>query len=96
MNKGGEGSHPDMTMETATRERLLVLFVGLDTTATALANVIFYLTPHPDTASRLRSELDVAEGEGISYDVDIQVDRLVELKYLQAIINETLRLQPGA
>jgi cytochrome P450 len=94
MNEGGEAPHPDMTMETLTREGMLALFAGSDTTATTLANAIFYLTTHPETANRLRAELDAAAGEGVGYD-NLEVDRLVDLKYLQAVINETLRLQPA-
>jgi cytochrome P450 len=96
MNEGGEAPHPDMTMDTLTREGMLALFAGSDTTATAMSNIIFYLTMHPDVTTRLRAELDAATGEGVGDDADIDAaNRLVDLKYLQAVINEVLRLQPA-
>jgi cytochrome P450 len=74
---------------------MLALVAGSDTTGTALANAMYYLMTHPDCMSRLRAELDCAAGEGTAYDIDIEEDKLVDLKYLQAVINETLRLQPA-
>lgn len=74
---------------------MVALIAGSDTTGTALANTMFYLMTYPECMARLRAELDVAAGEGAAYDVDIETDTLVELKYLKAVMNETLRLQPA-
>jgi cytochrome P450 len=76
-------------------ESTLAIVAGSDTTGTALANTMFYLITHPEVFARLRREVDAAAGEGTSYDVDVQPDVLGDLKYLQAVINETLRLQPA-
>jgi cytochrome P450 len=57
--------------------------------------MLFYLIQHPHQLRRLRAELDAAAGGGSTYDIDVGSDRLVELKFLQAVINETLRLQPA-
>jgi cytochrome P450 len=57
--------------------------------------MIFYLIQHPYHLRRLREEVDAAAGEGVAYDVDIDSDQLVSLKFLQAVINETIRLQPA-
>jgi cytochrome P450 len=96
MNEGGEAPHPGMTTETLTREGMLALFAGSDTTATTLSNIIFYLATNMNVTNRLRAELDGAAGEDAAYDVDVDEDRLVDLKYLQGVINETLRLQPAS
>jgi hypothetical protein len=61
------------------------MLAGSDTTSTALANAVFYLNIHPECLVRLRAELETA-----GTDPD-----LGEMRYLQAVINETLRLQPA-
>jgi cytochrome P450 len=71
-----------------------VIVAGSDTTGMALANVIFYLLTHPMVMSRLRTELDEA-ADNTDFDVDIESTRLADLKYLQAVINETMRLAPA-
>jgi cytochrome P450 len=77
-------------------EALLAMGAGSDTTSTALANIIYYLISYPVVFARLRAELDAVAGEeGASYDAPLDSDHLAELKYLQAVINETLRLQPA-
>jgi cytochrome P450 len=95
MNEDGEETHPPLSKNTAVGESMLALIAGSDTTGTALANAMFYLLTHPECMTRLRAELDAAAGEGSPLDVDIGTDKLSELEYLQAIINETLRLQPA-
>jgi cytochrome P450 len=95
LNEDGEGTHPPLNRPTLAGEAMLALVAGSDTTGTALANAMYYLMTHPDCMSRLRAELDCAAGEGAAYDIDIEEDKLVDLKYLQAVINETLRLQPA-
>jgi cytochrome P450 len=77
----------DMSVEAA-----LALVVGSDTTRTTLANAIYYLVYYPEVFTRLRDELDATAGQGASYDEAIDSNHLAELKYLQAVINETLRL----
>lgn len=84
-----------MNTHTLMGESMLAIIAGSDTTSTALANLVFYLLSQPECFVRLRQELDIAAGDGAAYDVEIEAEKLVELKYLQAIINETLRLQPA-
>jgi cytochrome P450 len=73
----------------------IAILAGSDTTATALANAVYYLITRPECMARLRAELDEAAGQGAGCDVDVNADKLTELKFLQAVINETLRLQPA-
>lgn len=64
-----------------------------------MANAYYYPMKHPGVAARLRLELDEAAGAGTSdsaaYDVEIDVAILGVLPYLNAVINETIRLQPA-
>jgi cytochrome P450 len=96
LNEDGESGsvHPPLGRVTLASEATLAIIAGSDTTSTALSNAVFYLIQHPAVLSRLRRELDVAAGEGSPYDAQLDTD-LASLKYLQAVINETMRLQPA-
>jgi cytochrome P450 len=86
-----------MSMQTLANEASLVMIAGAETTGAALSNALFYLITHPQCMTRLRAELDQAAGNDPSIDGSDSLDlsKLSELKYLQAVINETLRLMPA-
>jgi cytochrome P450 len=75
-------------------EGTIALIAGSDTTGTAMANAVSFIIEHPAVLSRLRAEVDAAAGEGTSFDAPLDMD-LAKLKYLQAVIDETLRLRPA-
>ncbi|EPQ55554.1 cytochrome P450 monooxygenase pc-2 [Gloeophyllum trabeum ATCC 11539] len=72
-------------------ETLNILLAGRDTTAATLTFVIYFLAMYPNVMARLRSEVldKVGPTRKPTYD-DIR-----EMKYLRAVINETLRLYPA-
>jgi cytochrome P450 len=57
-----------------------------DTTAASLTNVFFHLASDRALCEKLQAELDTLS--------DLSHDRLREIKLLDAVINETLRLHP--
>ncbi|KAF9459406.1 CYP63 cytochrome P450 monooxygenase-like protein [Collybia nuda] len=63
---------------------------GRDTTAAALTFVIYFLSMYPEVNVRLRQE--ILEKVGPTRRPDY--DDIREMKYLRAVINETLRLFP--
>ncbi|KAL0953038.1 hypothetical protein HGRIS_007240 [Hohenbuehelia grisea] len=71
-------------------EALNIMLAGRDTTAATLTFVIYFLAMYPGVLRRLREEVLVKVGQirRPTYD-DIR-----EMKYLRAVINETLRLYP--
>ncbi|KAH6893965.1 cytochrome P450 monooxygenase pc-1 [Coprinopsis sp. MPI-PUGE-AT-0042] len=71
-------------------EILNIMIAGRDTTAATLTFAIYLLARHPEVMKRLRAE--VLERVGPSRRPDF--DDLKELKYLRAVLNETLRLFP--
>ncbi|EMD37347.1 hypothetical protein CERSUDRAFT_153962 [Gelatoporia subvermispora B] len=69
-------------------EVLNILIAGRDTTASTLAYVVYLLCQHPEILSRLRQEIlnVVGPTRAPTY------DDMKEMKYLRAVVNETLRL----
>ncbi|KAG1875428.1 cytochrome P450 [Suillus subalutaceus] len=69
-------------------EILNIMIAGRDTTAATLTFVIYMLTQHPDVLRRLREEIlsKVGSSRRPTY------DDMRDMKYLRAVINETLRL----
>lgn len=73
------------------REASLIIPAGYESTANALCQAFFYLMTHPVYLRRLRDEVD-GNVEDIYADDDSKLHRL---PYLNAVINETLRLAPA-
>ncbi|EPS96209.1 hypothetical protein FOMPIDRAFT_1130934 [Fomitopsis schrenkii] len=72
-------------------EVLNILLAGRDTTASTLTFAIYMLSDHPDMLTRLRSDiLEMVGQHGRPTYEDIK-----EMKFLRAVINETLRLFPA-
>jgi cytochrome P450 len=71
------------------RDELVTLLVaGHETTATALAWAARWILQRPEVEARLRAELEGAGG------VDAPPERVAKLDYLDAVVRESLRLQP--
>jgi len=72
-------------------ETMNIMIAGRDTTAGTLTFVIYLLAEHPEVMARLREEIlsKVGPTRRPSY------DDLRDMKYLRAVINETMRLFPA-
>ncbi|KAF9650971.1 cytochrome P450 [Thelephora ganbajun] len=73
-------------------ETLNILIAGRDTTASTLTFMVFLLSLHPEVFERLRAEVLEVVGptERPTY------ENIREMKYLRAVLNETLRIYPPA
>jgi len=69
-------------------ELLHILLAGRDTTASLLSNVWWILSRRPDIWSALRADVASLNGAHPSF------EQLKDLKYLRAVLNESLRLHP--
>ncbi|KAH7117039.1 cytochrome P450 alkane hydroxylase [Dendryphion nanum] len=74
---------------TIRSELLNILLAGRDTTASLLSNILFELPRHPEILSRLRQE--IAEHIGTDQPT---YEKLKEMKYLRAVMNESQRMYP--
>ena len=71
---------------------MTMLLAGEDTTANTLAWAIWLLTRNPDAMARARAEVDAASRGGPGW----TLERLAELRFVEACANETMRLKPVA
>jgi cytochrome P450 len=71
---------------------LTMLLAGEDTTANTLAWALYFLAGHPKVQERLAAEVVATLPEGRLTDFD----QLRELPWLDAVIQETMRLKPVA
>lgn len=76
------------------RDQLVaVLLAGRDTTAGTLSFCLFELSRHPEVVAKLRQEIGDRLGLGAKGQKPSYND-LKEMKYLNAVINETMRVYP--
>jgi cytochrome P450 len=64
-----------------------LLFAGHDTTAIILSWALWFVHRNPAVLTRLRSELDALGS-------DVEPDALSRISYLNAVVDETLRIRP--
>jgi len=72
-------------------EAQLAIVAGSDTTATALANVCYFICRYPEYLVRLQAEIDQAFPE---FQEPFDSLKLSHMPLLNAVINEAMRLQP--
>ncbi|KAF8600072.1 CYP63 cytochrome P450 monooxygenase-like protein [Ceratobasidium sp. AG-I] len=78
--------------ETVIKDEIVnILVAGRDTTATTLTFAVYLLATNPDVMHKLRQEVFEHVGSS-NYPTS---DNFREMKYLRAVINETLRLFPA-
>jgi cytochrome P450 len=80
-----------MSEESLADEMFTLLGAGHETTASALAWVLYHVLRRPDVVERLRAELQRVAGDG-----RIDPAQLSRLEYLDAVIKESARLTPVA
>ena len=69
-------------------ELLNILLAGRETTAALLSNLWFQLSKRPDIWTKLQQEISTLDGEFPSF------EQLKDMKYLRAVVNESLRVHP--
>ena len=72
-------------------ELLNILFAGRDTTASFLSNLWFELSKRPDVCATLRREVGSTFRNGERPE---SFEQLKNMRYLRAVLNESLRLYP--
>ncbi|KAL5478590.1 hypothetical protein ACEPAI_2774 [Sanghuangporus weigelae] len=82
-----------VSQDQSMNDIIIAVVAGADTTSTVLSGLFFYLLSDPPALDRLKEEVDsefpVTEGD------PFDAVKLARMPYLNAVINEALRLQPA-
>ncbi|XP_077880878.1 cytochrome P450 3A9-like isoform X6 [Ictidomys tridecemlineatus] len=71
-------------------QSIVFILAGYETTSTTLSFIMYLLATHPDVQKKLQQEID----ETFPNKAPVTYDVLFEMKYLDMVVNETLRLYP--
>ncbi|RAK94263.1 cytochrome P450 [Aspergillus costaricaensis CBS 115574] len=88
-----EKDSPSRSMDGLVNEAYFFCFAGTESTSYALSCATYYLLTHPNSAKKLREEL---ECQPVNADGIIEYQYLRNLPYLTAVIKESLRLSSPA
>lgn len=70
---------------------IVLLVAGFETTAMGIGFALYVLATYPEEQDKVHSEIDTV----LPYDDEISLDSIQNLKRLDMVINETLRLYPA-
>ncbi|KAH8792255.1 cytochrome P450 [Flagelloscypha sp. PMI_526] len=87
--KEDEPEHLRPSKAAIVNDAFIGIGAGSDTTITTLSSLFFLLLTHPDKIEKLRKEIDALDEGELN-----NLSRLAQLPYLNACIDETLRLFP--
>ncbi|KAH8925689.1 cytochrome P450 [Atractiella rhizophila] len=88
----GEVLKPE-NLSTTVGNAFLVLGAGTDTTLSTMTFLFYYLLREPHYYQKLQSDVDIVYGSAGDFQT-LNADQLGTCLYLEACINEALRLQP--
>ena len=81
-----------MTSRDLRDQMATFLSASSDTTGGTVHFAIAFVASHPNVQSRLQAEIDERFGDG---DLEVTVDDLKPLNYMEAVVKETMRLAPA-
>ncbi|XP_035920679.1 cytochrome P450 3A12 [Halichoerus grypus] len=71
-------------------QSIIFIFAGYETTSTSLSFLVYELATHPDVQQKLQEEIDATfPNKALP-----TYDALLQMEYLDMVLNETLRLYP--
>jgi cytochrome P450 len=80
---------PDMTDDLIRDQMLTMLIAGHDTSTALLAWALYLLGRHPAALAQARAEVETVLGDAAP-----TLEHMTQLRYLERVINESLRLYP--
>uniref|UniRef100_A0A8C5WGI4 Cytochrome P450 n=1 Tax=Leptobrachium leishanense TaxID=445787 RepID=A0A8C5WGI4_9ANUR len=86
------GERKALTDEEIMAQSLIFIFAGYETTSMSLSFLFYNLATHPDVQQKLQEEIDSHFPEKATP----TYDTLMQMEYLDMVIQETLRMYPPA
>ncbi|XP_071463295.1 cytochrome P450 3A4-like [Marmota flaviventris] len=83
-------SHKALSDLELVAQSIIFIFAGYETTSSALSFILYELATHPDVQTKLQQEIDAA----LPNKAPVTYDTLMQMEYLDMVVNETLRLYP--
>ncbi|XP_076416745.1 cytochrome P450 3A5-like isoform X2 [Peromyscus maniculatus bairdii] len=90
-SKDMESYKPLSDLEILTQS-ITFIFAGYETTSTTLSFITYLLAIHPHVQKKLQQEIDTV----LPNKAPVTYEALVEMEYLDMVVNETMRLHPVA
>ncbi|XP_012790153.2 cytochrome P450 3A12-like [Sorex araneus] len=85
-------THKAMTDEELIAQSIIFIFAGYEATSNSLSFLMYSLAIHPDVQLKLQQEIDAT----FPNKAPLTYDALLQMEYLDMVVNETLRLYPIA
>lgn len=90
-SKGQESQKALSDLEMAA-QAIIFIFGGYDATSTSISFIMYELATRPNVQKKLQNEIDRA----LPNKAPVTYDALMEMEYLDMVVNESLRLYPIA
>nr|ARN17938.1 cytochrome P450-15 [Cephus cinctus] len=93
MEAKDSGDKLDLTIEDITAQAFIFFFAGFDTSSSTMSFAAYSLATNPEIQKKVQAEVDdiLKKCNG-----KVTYEHLKEMKYLEAVVSETLRLYPAA
>ncbi|KAM4797986.1 cytochrome P450 3A9-like [Urocitellus parryii] len=85
-------SHKVLSDLELVAQSIIFIFAGYEATSSALSFILYELATHPDAQTKLQQEIDAA----LPNKAPATYDTVLQMEYLDMVVNETLRLYPIA
>ncbi|OBS66047.1 hypothetical protein A6R68_05414, partial [Neotoma lepida] len=91
-NSKGEASPKALSDLEMAAQTIIFIFAGYDATSTSICFMMYELATYPDVQKKLQDEIDRA----LPNKAPVTYNALMDMEYLDMMVNETLRLYPIA
>uniref|UniRef100_A0A2K6LWJ2 unspecific monooxygenase n=1 Tax=Rhinopithecus bieti TaxID=61621 RepID=A0A2K6LWJ2_RHIBE len=85
-------SHKALSDLELVAQSIIFIFAGYETTSSVLSFIMYELATHPDVQQKLQEEIDAV----LPNKAPPTYDTMLQMEYLDMVVNETLRLFPIA